>query len=374
MTMKKTRVMFPDYQHSILNVSNSILKYYGAPTHHETLESLDEELQEKKKHVFLILLDGMGMVTLNQHQEETKTFRKYLKTPISSVFPPTTVAATNAVLSAKTPLETGYIGWVQYFPNEEMHNVVFLDEDFYDVNKKAPFILRDQYLKYSTLYEQINQASPNVEIDELFPSFRPNGYLTFAEQLDKAVEISKRESETFTYIYWTDPDLTQHEYGVDSQETKEIMKKLDTTFEDFTKRVHKDSIIIVIADHGLINVEGINLLEYKEIMDTFRLMPSVEPRATAFYVKEEEKENFKQLFYNKFSHDDFLLLNHEEFLDMHYLGKGVAHPMIEEFIGDFMAIATGTKMIVLNHEKNFKAHHAGLTECEMSVPLILFKK
>lgn len=372
--MKKTRVMFPDYQHSILNVSNSILKYYGAPTHHETLESLDEELQEKKKHVFLILLDGMGMVTLNQHQEETKTFRKYLKTPISSVFPPTTVAATNAVLSAKTPLETGYIGWVQYFPNEEMHNVVFLDEDFYDVNKKAPFILRDQYLKYSTLYEQINQASPNVEIDELFPSFRPNGYLTFAEQLDKAVEISKRESETFTYIYWTDPDLTQHEYGVDSQETKEIMKKLDTTFEDFTKRVHKDSIIIVIADHGLINVEGINLLEYKEIMDTFRLMPSVEPRATAFYVKEEEKENFKQLFYNKFSHDDFLLLNHEEFLDMHYLGKGVAHPMIEEFIGDFMAIATGTKMIVLNHEKNFKAHHAGLTECEMSVPLILFKK
>lgn len=372
--MKKTRVMFPDYQHSILNVSNSILKYYGAPTHHETLKSLDEAFLQKKKHVFLVLLDGMGMVTLNQHLDETHTFRKYLKESISSVFPPTTVAATNAVLSAKTPLETGYIGWVQYFPKEEMHNVVFLNEDFYDVNKKQAVILREQYLKYPTLYDQIQQVAPNVEIDELFPSFRPNGYQTFAEQLDKAVEISKREKETFTYIYWTDPDLTEHEYGVDSLETKAVMKDLDTSFKDFTERLQEDSIVIVIADHGLINVEGINLLEFSEITDTFRLMPSVEPRATAFYVKTEEKENFKQLFYSQFSRDDFLLLNHEEFLDMHYLGKGVAHPMIEEFIGDFIAIATGTKMIVLNQDKNFKAHHAGLTECEMSVPLIIYKK
>ena len=51
------------------------------------------------------------------------------------------------------------------------------------------------------------------------------------------------------------------------------------------------------------------------------------------------------------------------------------HPKIDDFIGDYIAIAisdSAMKSIYMQNgkwKKEFKAHHAGLTEDEMLVPL-----
>ncbi|PKK96591.1 MAG: nucleotide pyrophosphatase, partial [Tenericutes bacterium HGW-Tenericutes-3] len=166
----KTKILYPDYENSILNVTASLLKHYHADTDYQTIPCLDESLKRHSKHVILVLLDGMGVNILNKYLKSEDFLQKNMKKIITSVFPPTTVAATNTVLSGLPPYSSGYLGWVQYFKHEKTNHTVFLDCDFYDESRVFKSSLREKYLSYKTIYDQIEQASPDVETYELFPS------------------------------------------------------------------------------------------------------------------------------------------------------------------------------------------------------------
>lgn len=56
----KQDILFPDYNHSILNLITSILKYYKVSTQYNTLEKIDQLLEKQYKNIVLVILDGMG--------------------------------------------------------------------------------------------------------------------------------------------------------------------------------------------------------------------------------------------------------------------------------------------------------------------------
>lgn len=56
----KQDILFPDYNHSILNLITSILKYYKVSTQYNTLEKIDQFLEKQYKNIVLVILDGMG--------------------------------------------------------------------------------------------------------------------------------------------------------------------------------------------------------------------------------------------------------------------------------------------------------------------------
>ena len=58
--MNNENIVFPNYEHCILNTINSILKYYNVETRYNGLVELDELLKNKYKNIVLIILDGMG--------------------------------------------------------------------------------------------------------------------------------------------------------------------------------------------------------------------------------------------------------------------------------------------------------------------------
>jgi len=41
-----SNIVFPDYSHSLLNLTNSILKYYGVKTEYSSLSQIDKILEE----------------------------------------------------------------------------------------------------------------------------------------------------------------------------------------------------------------------------------------------------------------------------------------------------------------------------------------
>ena len=107
-------------------------------------------------------------------------------------------------------------------------------------------------------------------------------------------------------------------------------------------------------------------------MDTLKRMPSIEPRATTFFVKDNRHEEFLKLF-KKYFKKDFVLLTKEELLTSNLLGFGKSHPLINDFLGDYLSIAINNKMFKFLETKHYVAHHAGLTKAELEVPLILNK-
>ncbi len=366
------KLVYPDYNNSILNVTNSILKHYGVDVKYSTIPILDNKLAKNYNHIIYILLDGLGVNVIKKHLTQKDALQKYLKKEITSVFPPTTVAATDAVLSGLPPVSNGHLGWVQYFKNEDTNLVVFLNTDFY-TGETFDEDLREKYLSFKKIYEQITDINPNITANEFFPSFREGGSESFKEEIEKVLLTTHNSDQSFNYVYWVEPDLSQHKYGVNSNEVKQIIKDLNNDFEDLLSNITDDTLVICIADHGLTDVEETPLYNHKEVTDLLKRKTSLEPRATNFFVQDEKHELFKENFNKAFS-DKFKLLSKQEILDSKLFGEGTTHPMVDGFIGDFISIAISNYMFRLTDARGYTAHHSGMSADEMIVPLIIYSK
>ena len=87
-------------ENNLVNLSNSILTYFDVKTFHNTLEYLDKLLEEKKyKNVVLFVCDGLGFYNLKKLLKNDDFLRNKEIYELSSVFPPTTAAATTTLLS-----------------------------------------------------------------------------------------------------------------------------------------------------------------------------------------------------------------------------------------------------------------------------------
>lgn len=114
--------------------------------------------------------------------------------------------------------------------------------------------------------------------------------------------------------------------------------------------------------------------DHPALCDMLLRMPSVEPRAAAFYVRPECMEAFPAAFREAFGEEDFLLMKSEEFIARGFLGEGEEHPKVRDFAGDYMALAIGNKCIGGKRGRHeLIGVHAGLTRKEMRVPLIAAK-
>ncbi len=366
---KKVEIKKPDYQNSIINLSASILKYYNCFIEYKSQKLVDNYLNSKKyNHVILMVLDGLGINIINKHLRKTDGLSKNLKGIITSVFPSTTVAATNAILSAKPPFVSGFVGWMQYNKFDDAVEVVFLNENYYYPAKKLTTSL-NKILAYDNIVTLIKKANKDLKTEMIMPPFYKPGYESFDEQLDRLLMITKGE-KSFSYCYWTEPDTTLHEYGIKAEQTRKVVQALNRSYERFIKEIDDDVLVITTADHGFIDIKEIDLFKYEDVVATFSKKPSVEPRALSFFIKEDKKDVFVALF-NKYFQPGFLLLTKKELFQSELLGYGEKHALLDDFIGDYLAIATGNKSFKLSASQSFRATHAGLTKSEMEVPLII---
>ena len=373
--MNMSKIYKPDYKKSLVNLSNSILQYFECPIHHSTLPALDKFLEKDYQTVILLVLDGMGVDMLKHNLSEKSFLRSHIAEEISSVFPPTTTAATTSIYTGLTPQEHGWAGWQCYFKEYNKNIELFLNRDFYS-GKSLDVDVGKEFLSHKKLFEQINEQGKYKAygVARFWGGYNVE---TMNDVCNKIVELAKGEEKKFILAYYKEPDATMHRTGCYSDKTKTKIKSLDRHVESMVQKL-KNALLIVTADHGLIDIsEDERLEKIKEIDECFRLPPAIEPRAVAFYIKEDKKAQFEKEFQKRFG-NDFILLSSDEYINQGYAGEGVIHPKFRDFLGDYMALATGDRILQYQTEGGvdsieFKAHHAGLTDKEMLVPLIIYE-
>ena len=109
-----------DKNYSLVNFSNSFLKKYKCKTYHKSIKKINDILKNHDK-IALFLFDGFGKSISEKHLAEKNFLRKNYLMTISSTFPPTTSAATNAFLTGLYPIESGWLGWTFYDKNFYLH-------------------------------------------------------------------------------------------------------------------------------------------------------------------------------------------------------------------------------------------------------------
>lgn len=381
--MKNNDIVFPNYDKSILNLVNSILKSYNVKTKYKGINILDKYLENEYKNVVLIILDGMGEHILNK-VSPNGFFKFNQKDVITSVYPSTTTAAITTYYSGKPPIETGWIAMSQYFKEYGRAIEMLRERDSY-TGETLQNARMDVYnlVKYETIYDQIEKASPEVKAYEINPGYcksRSKRNIN-ADDIDVMCDhiesICKNKDKNFILTYCDNPDGLLHKYGCDSIEVKKYILNIEAKIKELYEKIKgTDSLVIISADHGHKYIEKVyNNLNLTDLQDCLIMPPSLESRVPTFWVKEDKKEDFERIFKQKFD-KEFLLYTKKEFLENNMLGYGDKHPKIDDFIGDYIALAIGSSIIKLGtyfgkEKTNKKSTHCGLTKEEMEVPLII---
>lgn len=374
-------MQFPNYKNSSFNVINSLLHYYGVENNHATLRELDAILAKRKyKKIVFLVMDGMGNNIINKYTKGLFIEQKNIG-PISSVFPSTTTAAMNTYYSALAPIEHAWLGWSCYFKECSRTINLFPGTDKYS-SENIEYDYR-YLIGYEDIFSQIKKVN-NAELVYLYPKYLKNNYpvknvkVKNLKHLFKSIKKQlKGNNNKFIFAYSDEPDHSEHLYGPSNKKIEKMMLNINNLTEKYFKNIKDDTLIIISADHGQIDVEEtIYLEDHKDFLNTLELLPTIEPRAASFFVKKNKILEFETLFNDIFK-DKYVLFKKEEVFKHHFFGNGIIHPKADDFVGDYLAVATNKSILEYKRDKTnwtFKGHHAGMHPDEMNIPLIIIKK
>ena len=201
------QIKFPEYGRCIANLACSVLKHYSLEAPNPTLPEVDLLLQKQYRNVVVLLLDGMGINVLQKHLAEDGFFRRNLRFPYSSTFPPTTVAATTAVTSGLYPNQSAWLGWTCYFPALDRNVVYFLNKDYDTGEEITDCHAASAYVPYYNLAEQIQTTGVQAHGVCSWMEPYPRNYDAFCAEIARLCASPERK---YIYAYWEEPDKTMH--------------------------------------------------------------------------------------------------------------------------------------------------------------------
>lgn len=348
------KLLYPDYNNCIANLSCSILKYFGAQVPNKTLAMADELLKKQYKNVVVLLLDGMGSNIIEKNLDSNGFFRSNLKGIYTSVFPPTTVSATTSIDSGLFPNQHSWLGWDCYYKELDKNVTVFLNTDS-DGNQAAEFNDAWTYCPYKRIVYRIKDAGGLAYEATPFSEPYPQSFKDICMRIK---QICNLDGKKYIYAYWNEPDSVMHRTGCYSEKSKSVLQELERQTKELSDSL-SDTLLIITAD-------------YPDIMKCLLRMPSIEPKALNLFVKESMENQLETGFKNNFG-DKFMLLSKEKIIEMELFGRGKNHERFDEMLGDYIAIATSDFFVFYKDEK-FIGVHAGLTKDEMEIPFIAVEK
>lgn len=351
---------------TIANLSCSILKYFGLDTVNATLSAADAALVKEPRNVVVLLLDAMGMHNMEQLLCPDGFFYRHLVTEYSSVFPPTTVAATTSVDSGLFPAQHGWLGWTMYYPQLQKNVVVYTNRDDHG-EVVADFPAAQHFMPYESILERIARAGFGAH--RLMP-FGENKVESIRQMGEKLQELCAQPGKKYVYAYWSQPDSAMHTHGVGHEKVRSILQDIEDAVEGFAPLL-KDTLFFITADHGHIDSRGEVILDDPVFMDCLLRLPSIEPRTLNLFIKPGMQDVFKEHFAEHYG-QDFLLFTRQEALDKKLFGPPPFARGLEGTLGDYIAVAKTNRTLFNNDNQlaQLKGVHAGGMEEERRIPLI----
>ena len=362
---------------TLVNLSNSLFKFFDCNTYHNTMTDIDKILAKSgKRKVCLFLFDALGKVILEKYKKVAPYMYGHIFKTINSVWPATTVACTTSVLSGKYPLETGYLGWHQYFKEFNEVATTFTGE-IKGSDKKLPQNPQESILKYKTIVDFINEkygdgSAYSIQQHKFYRGHFKirNSFKTWKKTIDEKLNSAK-----FIYAYSTCPDCLMHDYGTNHYKVKNVIRKINSIVKELTAK-HPDVLFIAISDHGMIDAEHLNIETIPGFIDTLKTDKIiVESRFASFFVKDEKA--FLNIYKNnEILNKNFALISKKDFLNKNifgYVNKNDINPISTQSIGDYFLIAQNK--LTLNDKyatHHLKGHHAGQMEDEYLISLQIY--
>ncbi len=380
----------PDYRGgSIVNLMTTIVDGLGgAPSPYPALRGLDGDIGTAVRNVVLLVVDGLGYHYL-ERAEHARALRHHLRGPITSVFPPTTATAITSFLTATAPQQHGLTGWFTNFTEAggvvtTLRLTMRQDEASLAARGIEPATLFTAPGVFDRIEADGFVVSPRQIAHSPYNAFhagraaiRP--YRSLAQLFAVTASIVRSgHGRQYVYAYWPELDRLGHEYGIESRRARSHLIEIDAAFGRFLETIAgTDSIVIVTADHGVVDCGPRNRLELSDhaaLADTLALPLCGDGRTAYCYVRPERQVDFADVAAEALG-DRAHVATSEALIEDGYFGLGDPHPRLAERVGDFTLLMRGRHTIKdwLPGERRYVhvGAHGGLSEEELFVPLVV---
>ncbi len=353
----------------IVDLSAALRKWYGLSYSGEPDSIVYNWLERNRfRCVVVMLLDAMGVSVLEKTLREDGFFRSHMSHQVSTVFPPTTTAATTAFLTGKYPCETGWLGWQQYFKEVDDNVVLFRGMGYY-TNENYGSLGWDA-LPVKPIHEELKEKGiVAASVWPLWGDENPCG--DFSSFCWMTRSLAENGDMRFVYAYWDNPDYLMHKVSPDAPCVKELLRNMEK--EVANMKLPEDCGLLVIADHSQVSAKTCDLAQYPEITQCFLRKPALETRSPTFFIKPGMEKEFEDRFRSVFE-GEFDLYDKQQVMSMHLYGKGTQHARFEEMIGEYVAVARGYLQLTYGKKVTVKGNHAGGLEEEALIPVIISPK
>jgi predicted AlkP superfamily pyrophosphatase or phosphodiesterase len=380
---------FPDYSGGgIVNLMASLQSAIGGGQHrYPPLELLARLSLGGYRKIVLWVVDGLGANYLKALPEAT-TLNAHFRGAITSVFPPTTATAVTCFLTGDAPQQHGLTGWHVYFrelgailavlPGVPRYGGAPLGQAGIDtkaLHGHSPFsdkipcdsaMLSPAYIADSD-YNQAHLGSARL--------VRHRNLNEFTRQL---TDLLREGDERYLYAYWSELDNIGHQSGIWSEEARGHLLEIDRAFAHLLdKSQGNDSLIIICADHGQIDIRAkdrLSLDDHPDLQEMLSLPLCGEPRTAYCYLRPGCESAFDDYVRSEMA-GKATSYPSAELLENNWFGLGAPHPQLPWRIGDRVLLMQGNYIIKdwLAQEKRYElvGVHGGMSEDEMEVPLII---
>ncbi|MEM2146501.1 MAG: alkaline phosphatase family protein [Candidatus Jordarchaeaceae archaeon] len=313
--------------------------------------------------VYLAVLDGCNINWIKN--AETPFFdqiskRGVLTLSCRAVFPTATYTGHTSIITGKYPGEHGIIG-NQFYDRKakEVRNF-----DFYDPNACLETVtifeeVEAAGLKTAAIAEPVTKGAKHIILKSYIQSFPVP--TQNSKVLEESIKLIKREKPDLIIANFTAVDSVGEKYGPKSKEAIKIVedvdRKLKRIFEEYESQ-DLEVCMIITSDHGMTDGRKqipINKLLKNKKLDAISLASH---RTSHLYINSPEQ---KQQIYEALTETRGIL----EVMESKRISElKLLHPRS----GDL--IVTAQRGYELNNMR-LKGSHGGITEEEMTVPLII---
>lgn len=336
----------------------------------------------------LVLVDGLGFHNLSERRGHAPYMRSLISEPrsarpITTCFPSTTAVAMATVGTGTCPGLTAITAYTQVNPlTGGLSQMISF--------RNAPQPLEIQ--QEPTIFELL--ASKGVRVDSCGIAKFKNSALTQAalrgSKYHARVTMEERIEQTallarkpgLTYLYIPDVDKAGHEYGLDSDQWVSEFEKTDTYIALLRRSLPSGTVLLVTADHGMINSNPRHRIDIAENPDLCQDVSLVggEPRNVMLYVHGEDdvqkQEKVEKVADRYRSHlgESFRIYKKDQAINLGFYG--LVGTRAYSVLGDLIVVAQDDFTLVDTRSQKEEATrlpsiHGGSSAREMEIPLLI---
>lgn len=326
----------------------------------------------------VLVVDGLGELNLRRHAADAPYLASLLDVhePLTCGVPSTTATSLTSLGTGLPPGRHGLVGYTSRIPGtDRLLNALKWDDSVDPV----------AWQPYPSVLATLGDAGAGVAVVNQ-ADFEHSGLtccgqrgVTYHgttsawERLDVICELAD-EPGSITYAYESELDHTGHGKGCESIEWLEVLRSIDAQAQRLRSELPDDCVLLVTADHGMVDVPAADRLEVDDVPDLLDdvVLIGGEARFRHVYTRSGSADDVAACWRAQLG-ERAVVRTRQEGIDAGWFGA--VDEQVLPRLGDVLVASTAAYAVlcrrVFHVETRLIGFHGSLTPVEMLVPLLV---